>query len=238
MSQVDVLLSSMFMELDMFFVICCCAHDTFFITVSKLYHECSCWRLILSEKAQINFPDALLKGIIRRHSCTTHAADLFLYLISCSRLIYFLIIFRFPLNICRSSCLGSVQPMEADVPASASGRPGVSHSSDRSSASQAASHYTSTSSSGSSSAAYSAGNPYMSKHMYSSSFMSTEGSQSIQSLIGVQVREELGRSSLSAHAYPQVTARKASKHKQNHIYCWLCSHIFRTVVVFYVIVFV
>jgi hypothetical protein len=37
---------------------------------------------------------------------------------------------------------------------------------------------------------YSMGNPYMSTQMYSSSFMSTEGSQSIQSLIGVQTREE------------------------------------------------
>lgn len=90
--------------------------------------------------------------------------------------------------------------METDTSAATSGRGTMSHSSDRSSSSQAASQQ----SGNSGSSSYSAGNPYMSKHMYSSSFMSTEGSQSIQSLIGVQTREELGHSSSSSHAYSQV----------------------------------
>jgi len=99
---------------------------------------------------------------------------------------------------------GSVQSTEGDaavtVPSHAAAT-AVTHSSDRSSGSQGAAGHVAASSSSSS---YSAGNPYMSKHMYSSSFMSTEGSQSIQSLIGVQTHEELGRSSSSSHAYPLV----------------------------------
>lgn len=68
---------------------------------------------------------------------------------------------------------GSQQPMETDTSSAPSSRSAVSHSSsDRSSSSQATGHQ-SANSSGSS---YSAGNPYMAKHMYSSSFMSTEGS--------------------------------------------------------------
>jgi len=89
--------------------------------------------------------------------------------------------------------------MDSDASAAASSHGASSLSSDRPSSSHAGHH---TANSGSSS--YSAGNPYMSKNMYSSSFMSTEGSQSIQSLIGVQTREELGRSSSSSHSYPQV----------------------------------
>jgi len=101
---------------------------------------------------------------------------------------------------------GSVQSMETDASVTVPSRAAATaatHSSDRSSGPQLATSQHAASSSSSSS--YSAGNPYMSKHMYSSSFMSTEGSQSIQSLIGTETREELGRSSSSSHAYPLVS---------------------------------
>jgi len=101
-------------------------------------------------------------------------------------------------------CAGSVQSMETDVPVAsrAASTAAVTHSSSGSQGAGAGAGQQVASSNNSS---YSAGNPYMSKHMYSSSFMSTEGSQSIQSLIGVQTREELGRSSSSSlHAYPLV----------------------------------
>jgi hypothetical protein len=52
---------------------------------------------------------------------------------------------------------------------------------------------------------YSVVNPYISTQMYSASFMSMEGSQSIQSLIGVQNRDyPQSRAAAGSHSYPLV----------------------------------
>ena len=111
---------------------------------------------------------------------------------------------------------GSVQPMDTDagsaaaVPSQAAAASHALERADRSSSSSSAppanstQQHTAVTSSSSGVSSYSSGNPYMSKQMYSSSFMSTEGSQSIQSLIGGHTRDELDKSSLASHILQQV----------------------------------
>jgi len=166
--------------------------------VGILYPEVFSTSLLLAQAT--SSPKLLVTSMNRRH-LVLHVLILVTFpLIVLVKCLVLKILLLKQYKYSRCFCTGSLQPVETDASAAPTSRSTTAHSSDRSSSSQAAGHH----SANSGSSSYSAGNPYMSKHMYSSSFMSTEGSQSIQSLIGVQTREELGRSSSSSRTYSQV----------------------------------